>query len=281
MTNPVEFSVLMPVHAGASASYFEASLESLQVQSLQPTEIIVVEDGPLTSAHDRVLVAAMRNAETTLTRVRLARSVGIAGALQTGLVQASSDWIARMDADDIARPDRFAIQVDAARVGAFDVIGSAMTEFDVTPDLPLGVRRMPEVHSQIARRMKYTNPINHPTAFFRRNLAMEVGGYRPLPGLEDYDLWARMLCVGARFHNIDEPLVAYRVAPALFRRRRGRSLLSAELTFQRNLVRYGLIGWSRASLNLVTRIMFRLLPVTLMRPAYRMLFRSSASGTAR
>ena len=273
----VQFSVLMPVYAGTPAEHFELSVQSLLTQQLMPLELILIEDGPLTPEHERVLSSAERELGDRFVRLSLRTPVGIADALQAGLAQTTTPWVARMDADDIARADRFAIQAVAAAAGIADVIGSAMTEFETSMGMSLGDRVMPTNHEDIARLMKSRNPLNHPTVFMRRDAALAVGGYRRLPGLEDYDLWARMLASGARFANLEDPLVAYRVDSSLFRRRRGVELLAAELRLQCNLVRYGLIGWPRAVFNTVARTAYRILPICLMRGAYRHLFRSKTN----
>ena len=99
-----------------------------------------------------------------------------------------------------------------------------------------------------------------------------VGGYQTVHLMEDYDLWARLLAAGYRFHNLPEPLTYFRTSPAQLRRRTGKEMLKAEWQMQRNLVSYGLVSWPRATLNLLIRNTYRLLPQRLLKRVNWFLF---------
>jgi glycosyltransferase involved in cell wall biosynthesis len=274
-------SVVMPVHAGADVSQLERALTSVFDQTRPAHEVVVVEDGPLTRDQDRLL-ETFEQAHPSLRRVRLERQSGVAAALQAGLEFARSPWIARMDSDDVALPHRFAAQGDVIRTGRYDVLGAAMIEFDSDELATTGIRRMPKFHDDIIRLMRANNPLNHPTVVFRRSLVLQVGGYRTLPHLEDYDLWARVWAAGGTFHNLPEPLVRFRADARMLARRRQSGIHRAEFELQRNLRRYGLVSRPRLVVNLVMRTSFRLLPSPLMARAYRHLFhrpRSVEGGT--
>ena len=135
-----------------------------------------------------------------------------------------------------------------------------MWEFDDDPEHPTRLRTNPETHDAIARRMRFNNPINHPTSIYRRELAVAVGGYPQMRYMQDYDLFARMLAAGGRMINLPEPLVLFRAGDALLRRRSARGYLVLERELQRNLRSYGLVGRGRAALNLAVRGAFRVLP---------------------
>ena len=267
----LQLSVVLPVYAGADAEHLRLALASVADQTAPPTEILVVEDGPLRATQMAVL-DGLEPGTVPVRRVRLDTNAGVAAAVQAGVEAASSPWIARMDADDIALPHRFEAQLAVISAGAYDVVGTAMKEFEGDPDNVVGIRRLPEEHADIATFLKRANPVNHPTVVFRRDLVLEVGGYRPLAHLEDYDLWARMLVGGARFHNLPEPLLLFRSGDSMLARRRQRGVFRAEMTLQRNLHDYGLISRPRMAVNLAGRTAFRVLPRPLMRRAYRLLF---------
>jgi glycosyltransferase involved in cell wall biosynthesis len=275
----VDVTVLLPVHEGVSPEHLRLAMRSIREQSTRCTEFLVVEDGPLTAAHYEVIDDAKRR-DPSLQRLRLPVNGGIAAALQAGLERATCPWVARMDADDVAAPYRLAIQSSVAATDAYDVIGSAMLEFESDPTEPTALRAGPLEHDQILREMRRSNPVNHPTVMFRRSAVLDAGGYRSLAGLEDYDLWARLASRGANFINVADPLVFFRVDDGLFRRRRGRAFVLAEIEMQRRLIGYGLIGRTRAAVNAAVRIGFRLLPPPLMRIAYAAL-RRRTSGLAR
>ena len=89
--------------------------------------------------------------------------------------------------------------------------------------------------------------------------------------MEDYDLYARLLADGARFHNLPEPLTYFRTSASQFERRT-QGMWRAERQMQRNLVSYGLISRPRAVFNLVARTAYRLLPAGLLTRVYGALF---------
>lgn len=268
----ITLSVLLPVHAGVAADHFARALESVLDQTRPPDEVVVVEDGPLTPEH-RLVIERLVETHPAAVVVRLEENSGAGVANQAGLRAASGTWIVKMDADDVCLPTRIETEMAALEVSGADVCGAAMLEFEVSEEHVVAVRRNPTTPEAIARRMKVNNPINHSTAIYRRELALEVGGYPDLRFMQDYDLFARLLAHGARFINLPEPLVLFRADPGMFRRRSARTMLGYERVLQRNLVRYGLIGRGRATVNLVLRGGVRLLPPRLLRATYSLLFR--------
>jgi glycosyltransferase involved in cell wall biosynthesis len=267
----VDLSVLLPVHAGIGAQALSLCLQSIEHQDVHPSEIVIVEDGPLGADLKRVLDSYEKRARMTR-RIQLPRNQGAGVANQTGLLKATGTWIAKVDADDILCPERFARQWAVVSAGGIDVLGSAMAEFSEHPGNLTGVRACPLTHEAIARRMKWNSPINHPTAMYRRELALAVGGYSDLRNMQDYDMFARILVAGGRMQNLPDILVLFRAGQGLFRRRASTVAIKCEFELQANLRRYGLIGRSRHALNLLARITFRLLPPPLLRAAYRALF---------
>ena len=262
-----DLSVLLPVHAGVEAPHLQAALASIAAQTLRAREILVVEDGPLTEAQHEVL-DAFGAAHQELVRIALPVNGGAGVANQAGLEAASGAWIAKADADDILVPDRFERQVEVLRSTGADLCGAAMWEFDDDPDHPVRLRVNPSGHDAIARRMRFNNPINHPTVVYRRALAVEVGGYPPMRFMQDYDLFARLLVGGARMVNLEDPLVRFRAGDTMRKRRSARGYLRLELELQRRLHSYGLVGPVTMMRNLGVRWTFRLLPQRLIRAAY-------------
>lgn len=266
-------SVVMPVYAGARAPYLRRALESLFAQSRLPDEIVVVEDGPITPKHVEILESFERCSHTLpLRRIKIEHNVGAGQAIQLGVQCSRFPWVARMDADDISLPDRLQIQVDLLRRGAYDIVGGAMLEFLGEEERIVGLRQMPEDQIAITNRLRTSNPFNHPTVVFRRELALSVGGYRTLPYLEDYDFFARMMAAGALAYNIKTPLLLFRTGPDVFGRRRTREAFRSEWQLQCNLRDYGLIAWPRAFFNFGLRNIFRMLPPSIMSVVYRRIY---------
>ena len=263
----VHLSALLPVHRGVAPDHLDAALVSLDRQSVRIDEVVVVEDGPLDPAHELVLDRYERS-RPAVVRIRMAANRGAGVANQAGLVAARGTWIVKVDADDLSLPRRVEAQLVALRETGADVCGAAMWEFEDHLATPVRLRSTPLTHDQIARRMRVNNPINHPTAVYRRELALRVGGYPALRYMQDYDLFARMLAGGARMVNLPEPLVLFRAGSGMIGRRSAPGFWQREVDLQRRLRRYGVVGPSRSACNLVVRGAFRLLPPHLLSWTY-------------
>jgi glycosyltransferase involved in cell wall biosynthesis len=267
------FAVLLPVYRGDKPGPVEAAFASVMDQTLPPAQVVVVRDGPVGARLAALLDSFSLHDAVTL--LALPRNLGLAAALNAGLEACRFDIVARQDADDLSRPDRFAETVPLVASGAFDLVGGDLQEFRKVPgDLGAGaVRAYPETAAGIARMARVINPLAHPTVVLRRGLVQGVGGYRPFHHLEDYDLWLRLLLAGARVGNVGRVLVDYRVSEDAYRRRGGWKTLRAEFALQRALLRSGFIsplGWCR---NLLVRGGFELAPIALRRLALARLLR--------
>jgi glycosyltransferase involved in cell wall biosynthesis len=269
-------SWLMAVHDAVDPAHFAVALGSVAAQTMGCREVVVVVDGPVSAAHEQVLT----DRAGLVRRVDLATNRGAGEALAAGLSACTSTWVARADADDLCLPERLEVQLALLEASGADVCSAPMLEFQGAPDHVVGVRGCPTSHEAFARRMRVRNPVNHPTVVFRRQAAVDAGGYQQLPYREDYDLWARMLASGARFVGTADPLVQFRV-DGMWHRRRAPGQLAAERVLQRRLTSYGLIGPVRAAANVVVRSTYSALPVPVMRSAYRLLVRSPPRTASR
>jgi glycosyltransferase involved in cell wall biosynthesis len=265
-------TALVTVYHRIDATELTQALQSLADQTRPAEEIVIVEDGPVGAELRKVIdgfVAAHEEARTVV----LARNVGSGKASAAGMATVTTELVARLDADDIAYPQRFATQLDWFTAHPeTDVLGTSLAEFHVDPTEVVAVRSLPETHEEIARYTRINSPVNNPSVMMRVAAVEKAGGYRDVHHMEDYDLYARLLSTGAHFHNLPEPLTHFRTSPAQFERRTGRGMFAAERQMQRNLVSYGLISRPRSWFNLVARTAYRLLPTGLLTAAYGRLF---------
>jgi glycosyltransferase involved in cell wall biosynthesis len=261
---------VLPVYAGVDYRHLQLALQSIADQTEPPDEVILVEDGPLGPDLSGTIRAYAER--LPLVVIRLPENRGAGPANHAGLIAARMPLVAKMDADDIMLPRRIEEQLRLIRRDDVDLVGCAMKEFVDIPENVIGVRRMPEHHDEILRYLRTNNPLNHPTLLYSRELAVQVGGYRDLPYLEDYDFCARMLAAGARAYNMPEPLQLFRSGGAALDRRRDAQLFRSEGALQRLLHEYGIITRRRAVLNYVVRSAFRLVPKGLAYKAYRTMF---------
>ena len=238
----MEFSVLMSVYHKEHPEYLQASLESMRAQTLSPAEVILVEDGPLTPE----LYAVLDKFEAewpVLKRLPLPENVGLGKALNAGLEACSFELVARMDTDDIAKPERFARQAaEFENDPALGLLGSHVTEFEGTPDNVTAQKKVPVTEEEVRRYVRRRNPFNHPAVMFRKSAVVAAGGYQHAMWCEDYYLWARMLANGCKARNLDESLLYFRAGSDVYMRRGGWKYVKSLVSFKWKLYKLGVSG---------------------------------------
>ncbi|WP_051712958.1 glycosyltransferase [Spirillospora albida] len=266
---PEPFTLLMTVYGGDRVEYVRDAFRSaVNDQELRPDQVVLVQDGPIPAELERSLRDLVAASPVEVAYVSIGVNGGLGPALDAGLHAARHDIVARMDADDIAMPHRFRVQVPLVRAGA-DLVGAGLLEFGTDIGDIVGERTPPSDPADIARYSRLHDPFNHPTVVYRRSAVIAAGGYGDLPLMEDYWLFARMIANGARVVNVPEPLVYYRVGDGAYERRGGRDLLRSELRLQRAMLGEGFITLPQYWRNVVVRGGYRLVPTAIRRPFYR------------
>lgn len=267
------FSVLLSLYKKEHPSQLRQSLNSLFSQTLPPNEIILVKDGPLTAELDAVVSDYVAR-YSILKVVPLPQNQGLGKALNEGLKHCSYDLVARMDTDDIAKPERFERQIKVFEEHPeLDLVGAWIDEFEGTPQHILSVRRVPETSEEIREYCKKRCPVNHPVVMFRKSAVLAAGGYQHFPLFEDYYLWVRMLKNEAKFYNIQESLLYFRASPDMFKRRGGWKYAMDELRFQNMMRKMGMIDWKRFIMNVAIRFPARIIPNSLRGFLYKKIMR--------
>ncbi len=207
-------SVLLPVFNGAET--LPAALRSIAWQTWREWELVLVDDG---SSDQSLALARAAAARDPRIRVLPRAHEGLVASLQAGLVECRGELVARMDADDIAHPDRLARQVlflethpDIAVVGSRVRIFPARTRTAGMARYESWLNSLVEPET-MERDLLVESPLVHPSVVFRRATIQAVGGYRDSRGPEDYDLWLRLHEGGARFGKVPEVLLFWRDAP--------------------------------------------------------------------
>ncbi|HEX6365883.1 MAG TPA: glycosyltransferase [Agromyces sp.] len=267
MTEP--FTLLMPVYGGDDAAHFlKAFTSSVTAQTRRPDEVVLVQDGPVAERLEETITEAIAASPVAVVHHRIERNVGLARALTEGLSLSSHDIVARMDADDISLPERFAKQVPLVEDG-LDLVGTGMFEFLDDVGSIVGQRVPRTEHAEIVRYARFHDPFSHPTVVYRRSAVEHAGGYQPLGLMEDYWLFARMIDTGAVVGNIAEPLVMYRVGSGAYARRGGRAQWRSEVALQRAMRGIGFTTRREFVRNVTIRGLYRFVPERLRRVAYR------------
>lgn len=259
-------SVLMSVYKKENPAFLKTSLDSIYAQTLKADEIVLIEDGKIPEALEAVISQYPK-----IHIVRLEKNVQLGRALEAGLKICQHELVARMDTDDIMMPDRlekqYRFMTDHPEVAS---CGSDIAEF-MEEDTMLREKHMPTSPEELYRYGKKRNPLNHMTVMFRKSAIEAVGGYRHFPGLEDYDLWSRLLANGYQIANIPEVLVKARIGDRFASRRGGWSYFKRYLQLRKEQYRIGYLNKKEYIVACVLTFGMTVMPEKLREKAYAVL----------
>lgn len=262
-------SVLMSLYWRERPEALRQALDSVFCQTYPADEVILVVDGPIGEELEAVLAEL-----SEITLVRLAKNSGLGCALNEGLKSCHNSLVARMDTDDISRPNRLELQVafmeDHPEIAA---MSCAIDEFIGSPDNIVSCRSLPLSHEELFEFAKSRSPLNHPATIFRKDAIEDVGGYQHMALFEDYYLWVRLLVKGYRIHNLAESLVLFRTSDNMWKRRGGLSYVKNCINFQIAIWRLGFIGFPAMVKHCVIRFTVCVVPNSFRRTLYRKFLR--------
>lgn len=269
----LKFSVLLSLYYKEQPDFLCQSLNSIFSQTLLPYEVVLVKDGSLSNELETVIDFYQKK-YSNLKVIPLSTNQGLGKALNEGLKHCSYDLVARMDTDDIAKPDRFDKQLEIFhKYKEIDVVGSWIDEFEGDVTHISSIRKLPEFHAEIYQFTKKRSPVNHPVVMFKKSAVIAAGGYMHFPFFEDYYLWVRMLINGAKFYNIQESLLYFRSSSDMFKRRGGWNYAINEYKLQREFKKIGFINNMEFLRNLLVRFISRMLPNKLRSLLYKNILR--------
>lgn len=207
-------SVLMPCYNAAAT--LDETLRSLAAQTHTDFEILAVDDGSTDGTLD--LLSRWEGREPRL-RVLAREHAGIIPALNAGLEACRGALVARMDADDLAEPERLAKQ--AAYMEAHPRVGlvaswvAGFPESELRAGFRIYIDWLNSLVSDadIKRELFVESPFAHPSVMYRKQLVERLGAYREHGWPEDYDLWLRMAAAEVTFAKIPEVLIHWRDHP--------------------------------------------------------------------
>ena len=152
---------MISVYAREQSDYLRSALHSVFEQTVPPTEVVLVEDGPLTTELEAVITDFCEK-YNTLKIVRLAKNMGLGNALNIGLSACTYDLVARMDSDDLSLPNRFEAQLKVFEENPeVSVVGGWISEFDNDPQSIISYRKLPQTDRELRRMCQLKNPLNH------------------------------------------------------------------------------------------------------------------------
>lgn len=273
----MDFSVLMSVYEKDNPDYYKLALESVTTyQTLKPNQIVIVYDGPVPlEIESNTIEVKQMNPDVEFTIIKQDKNQGLATALNVGLRECANEYVARMDADDYAVPDRFQKQISfLSKHSNIDVLGGTIAEFAENPQKIISIRTVGHTHEEILKMAKRRNPFNHMTVIYKKSKVLAVGGYNVDFGkLEDYKLWVDLIANGAETLNLEDVLIHMRIGNGMLSRRSNKREIQDWDKLQKDLINAGIINQFESILNKIYIRVFVYMPVGLKKNIYKMALR--------
>lgn len=203
-----EIDVLITVFNGER--FIGQTIQSVLDQTFANWRLIIVDDQSTDQTAHIIADFAAKDSRIKLVK---GNHQGIAAAANRGLQEVCAPFVARLDADDIAIPDRLATQLKFLRQNPTVVATGSDVQLIDTDNKALRRRHMPERPENIREKLKTRNCIIHPSSMVRTSALQQIGGYREkFRNSEDYDLWLRLSEIGD-LTNLPQCLTLYRRHP--------------------------------------------------------------------
>lgn len=255
----IEFSVLMSIYYKESPVYFREALNSIFSQTILPTEIVLVEDGPLTFPLYSI-IEEYSSQYPIFKIIKNEDNIGLGLSLAKGILACSYEYILRMDTDDIIPPFRFEKELAKLNEG-YDVVSCWSLLFENSLDNVIAIKRRPEFHEEIVKLAHKRSPLCHAATAFKRSAVLSAGNYEHHLYFEDYNLWVRMILKGYKFYNIQEILYYVRTSSDMVKRRGGVTYLMNEIKEFRLFMNLGFYTKKDFFMNIITRSAVRIMPI--------------------
>lgn len=274
MTSLPKYSVLMSLYIKEKPEYFRLALDSMLNQTVAPDEIVIVEDGPLTDALYTVLDEYKEKYPQIIHTVKNEKNLGLGLAMNNGLKECRNELVARMDTDDISKPDRCEKQLAVfARDMSLSIVGAFVDEFNDNMNHAISTRAVPVMHEEIYRFAKRRSAFNHPVVMYRKSSVLANGGYADLRRNQDVDLFGRMLFNGCRAQNVPESLLMFRCNNDLARRRKSWGNTKSYINTIGKFRKMGFSSFFDYAIVTVAQIAVFLMPTFLQQRVYRLFLR--------
>ena len=197
---------LIPIKNGMP--YLSETLASIEAQTYKNWEVLVWDNG---STDGTIEELKKWIPERLPGKVIISEPSTVGGSLARMVEICGTEFCARIDADDINLPERLEKQVEfLSNHLEIAVVGSQIDPIDEKGMPKEYSLPMPLNHDDIVHGMLSGNPISHPSVLFRRSAILQVGNYRDLANIEDYDLWLRV-ARQYKIANLDRHLLEYRI----------------------------------------------------------------------
>lgn len=271
----LSLSVIASIYEKENPCFLKEALNSISEQTLQPTLVVIVFDGKIGKALESVVREWLDIYQGKVTLVEKESNEGLAIALNLALKHCNSEYIVRVDTDDISLPNRFEEQVTFLEQNIdIDVVGSNIAEIDSNGFIIKSQVNYPQSHEQCLLFFTKRDPLAHPATMFRKSFFEKAGFYDETcvrdRNYEDTILWYHGFKNDCKFANIQSVLLHFRRTDEFYSRRGG---VKKSFNFFKDRVRIvsnlnlGFIGYFYA----VAYLILALSPAKLKKLAYNYL----------
>ena len=202
-SNPM-VSVVMPVYNGER--FLREAIESILNQTYDDFEFLIIYDH--STDNTLSIIQEFQEQDERIVLINGDKE-GISGALNKGIKKARGRYIARLDADDISLPTRFKEQINHMEIFELDICGGHSLLIDSDGKVN-GIGIVPRSHDLCGLSMMFMVPFAHSSVMILKSFLTD-SSLKYIGKYEDFDLWVRMFSAGAKFGNVDDIVIRYRV----------------------------------------------------------------------
>lgn len=209
----VKVSIIMSTY-NETKNELERAIKSILNQTLKEFEFIIILDNPDNIEHKEIINKYLKKDKRIIFLINKS-NIGLALSLNKGISIAQSNYIARMDADDISVPTRLEKEYDFLQNNKdVDIVATSKIDIDEDGNVIGEPSYLPSEDRMIKKVLKISCLIIHPSVMFRKDKIQKIGNYRDFPSSQDYDLWLRASFYGLKFAIINEKLIKYTIRKA-------------------------------------------------------------------
>lgn len=231
-------SVVMPAYN--AERHIREAIDSILKQTFEDFEFLIIDDGSI----DETPAIILSYNDPRIVRIENDKNTGLSYSFNRGIHAARGKYIARMDADDISKTDRFERQIkfleENPEVG---IVGSIVQLID-EDSKPGKIFKRPLKHIELKWQCLFSIPFVHPSVMGRAEVFKENPFDEALHNSEDYELWSRLVFEkDIKFANLPEALLLYRVSRSSFTQSlNSKKRLASATNTIKNIERYTLLS---------------------------------------
>lgn len=205
-----KISVVMPAYR-EKPEQIKLAVESILNQTLTDFDYIIILDDP-TNHELEALILGYASKDARIRFYINEKNSGCPFSKDRGVRLAETEYVAIMDADDVAWPQRLEKQLNKLEQEHLDIIAGYVRVIDDLGNPLYNMDNLPKTHEQICAKMKINNCMPHPTWCLRKSAYLKLNGYADMQGCEDYDFLNRAIWEGYKLGTVDEIILDYRLS---------------------------------------------------------------------